>query len=490
MNFDGTEKSSRVITLEQKPDNFMNPEDSYLQLSTLDHASNPNRIGILSSGGLSNQILDTLKSDYSEFFSHFTYESYLTTFVFPEPQTQGDTEPAEDDYSEEEFSEDPQPKLRKQTDLHSYSSLSTERPDDIISRYPIKSHLGPPQKHPGQLEQFKQHGPHGAHGAHEHHEHQEHQKYNVHKWDNRTKFKEDIDKPLSFKERALKIFRDLKLKLGLGKKQDQNILDSKTNEPSHITEPSSANTNGLNEPVDAAENDEDEQIYELRQYIFDLIQDKDIIFIVTYLDDEEDLKNTFEIINIAKKFHIFSVVITSLPRYFGKVENVRFTNKTLQKLRLTAEMVLLLPFFDAMNFKLIPDLIQELMEIIVLPGLINVDVADIKIVVKGGNVGVITFGTGQGEDRVKAALEKALSLKLLNVELGGVKKALVNVTGGPDMTLAEVEELAEQVKNRIQPGARIILGARINQEQTNKIKIFLMLGVTPMQVMVNRYANE
>jgi hypothetical protein len=300
------------------------------------------------------------------------------------------------------------------------------------------------------------------------------------------------EKHLSFKDRAIHIFQELKKKLGLVPKSavEEELPRGLNGSVQGATVESVSDISEEHDQEHELDEEQDDKIYRLRQYIFDLIEDKDIVFIVSYLDDETDLSNTFEIIELAKKFNIFTIIITSLPRYFGKVENVRMTNKMLQKLRLDAEMVLLLPFFNAVDFKLIPDLIKELMELIIQPGLINVDIADIKVIVKGGNVGVITFGTGHRTRRAGDALESALSSKLLNVELGGVKKALLNVTGGSDMTLSEVEGFADQIKNRIHPGARLILGARINPELEDSIKLFVMLGVTPMQVMVNRYANE
>ncbi len=193
---------------------------------------------------------------------------------------------------------------------------------------------------------------------------------------------------------------------------------------------------------------------------------------------------------VAKKNDILSIVIASLPRYFGKVENVYATNKILQRLRLIAEIVILIPYYETIDFKLIPKLIQELLDVIIQTGLINVDVADLKIVVKGGNVGIVTFGSGKHVTRHKDALFEALDSKLLNVELGGVQKALLNVTGSKNITLAEVEGLADQIKNRIANGARFILGTTIDPNMTDSLKIFILLGVTPMQVMVNKYATE
>ena len=152
--------------------------------------------------------------------------------------------------------------------------------------------------------------------------------------------------------------------------------------------------------------------------------------------------------------------------------------------------MILIPYFETLEFKINPKLIIELLDVISKPGLINVDVADLKIIVKGGNVGVITFGSGKHHTRHKDALFEAIDSRLVNVEFASVSKALINVKGGNDMTLGEVEGLAEQIRKRIKPGATLILGATIDPELHDQIKLFILIGITPMQIMVNMYANE
>jgi hypothetical protein len=433
---------------------------------SLHNAASPKKIGIISAGGVSNEVLEKLEEEYSDLFKDSTFETYFRVFNPSSVEPKSDVE-----YHGVDDAEQPEKIIiEKQTDLHSFSTEPGSYQDYDYGDDEFEFIEDPvePLRSIEQTETIAPLDPSkpiGTVGGPERH--------------------------LSFKDRALHIFHELKKRLGLTPRTDENEVqrdhDIDNHEPpSDVAVDTVVDQDHNQEPED----EQDEEIYRLRQYIFDIIENKDIVFIVSYLEDESDLRNTFEIIEMANKFNIFTIIITSLPRYFGSVENVRMTNRTLQKLRLDAEMVLLLPFFNAVDFKLIPDLISELMELIIEPGLINVDIADIKVIVKGGNVGVITFGTGHLTKRAGDALEKALSSKLLNVELGGVKKALLNVTGGSDMTLSEVEGFADQIKNRIHPGARLILGARINPELKDSIKLFVMLGVKPMQVMVNRYANE
>jgi hypothetical protein len=495
-------------------DNLSNTESNNNNSDILDevlfHAMHPRKIGILSSGGLSNNFVRKIQKKYPDFLPESSFETIFKIFQPPLPKLVPKV------HSIPQPQQSPEP-ITLPRDHNSTQQISgnddNNKNGEIIKQISLPDHESEHNYMPISNEQISVEPIIG----------EENPEY-------KDSIAPDPEKALSFKERTYRIFHDLKIKLGLGSKEDQISNDeAKTSEIPIKSEPEHKREN---KPEHDVENEIDPRIDGLSQEIserkimktgkrnthsfpvsdeissetipqsdiveplipqYDITQtlkDKDIIFIITYLDDENDIENTIEILEHARSIHLFSVVITSLPRYFGKVDNVHIMNKVLQKLRLQAEMVLLLPYFDTLDITLIPDVIKELMELISEPGLINVDMADLKIIIKGGNVGIITFGTGRHANRMNDAFITALNSKLLNVELACVQKALLNVTGGPDMTISEVEAIAEQIRKRIKPGARLILGARINPVSRDSIKLFLMLGVTPMQVMVNRYSNE
>ena len=444
-------------------------------------ATNPERVGVLSSGGRSDNFVTNIENLYFNIFKDKSFKVFFQTLDLPKTTNEFPRNDSKITTSGKKFNYKEQ---LRQTQLTSYNNI-----DDVEIKNQKKDtnedydNQAKGTKYSLEVNESKQNS-----GA--------------------TSENHGIDKQLSLKDRAIKIFHELKKRLGLIRKSE----DDRNIEPIEMdTATSKIPTKPLRENDDKPiirkeqlevshdmkfehpgllESHDKIKLVINRNYLDEILKDKDIVFIITYLDDEIDVNNTFEILEVANELHIFPIVVTSLPGYFGKVENVHLMNKRLQKLRLKAEMVLLLPFFKSIDPKLVPDLILELIELIKEPGLINVDVADLKIIIKGGNIGVISFGSGKGQSRVKDAFFQTIDSKLLNVELAGVKKALLNVTGGSDMTIGEVEALADQIKNRIKPGARLILGARINQEWNEKIKIFLMLGVTPMEVMINRYAYE
>ncbi len=491
-------------------------------------AAHPKKIGIFSSGGLSNQIVDEIESGYSDQFESDKFDTYFETFdksmVFVKSKVDIDV-PIEEPKEDVKSTEIKYEKIDASKDLK-IDKEKIKRSELSIQEQTTKS-IGIPANDEIKFEDeefiFEP-----STDSYDEAPHKE-----IEDIKEGDEIKKSV-KHLSFKERAQLIFQELKRKLGLIPKPakvredmepdkvikekaiggemereiegdidrsiERDVVGGIKRTADHEQVSSIESTEGevlVNELVTGEERQgldletsTKHKIEERQKGFIELVKDKDILFIFTCLDDEYDFENTIAISELARKMNILTIVVASLPRYFGKVEKVYAMNKTLQKLRLTAEIVILMPYFETFDFKLIPRLIQELLEVITEPGLINVDVADLKIIVKGGNVGVVTFGFGKHATRHKDALFEALDSILLNVELGGVNKALLNVTGGKDMMLAEVEGLAEQIKSRIKSDARIILGTSINPALTDSIKIFLLLGVTPMQVMINIYANE
>ena len=486
----------------------------------LNRAANPKKIGIFSSGGLSNKIIERIREDYSRSFDNFSFDTFFETFdhsIVPIGSNTEDDIPTDAikinvETAQDGLDRDPGSDLnvRAQISLeptkeHSLE-LATKTDEDMYptskevfeSEEPDDEYIFEPDSG-SEMNFYDEPETDANSGTYQNIVSEEPKSNSELETPKDTDNDLDHHKPLSFRERAHHIFQELKRKLGLVK-TPQDELEK---EPETKVKPIQDTTFKPEIPITAKDELELAAIKssppvseppriskEEGKNLMKVLEDKDILFVFTCLDDEYDIENSLVMAELAKQKNILTIVIASLPRFFGKVENVYATNKILQRLRLIAEIVILAPYFEAIEFELIPTLIHEMLDVIVTPGLINVDVADLKIVVKGGNVGVVTFGSGKHATRHKDALFEALDSKLLNVELAGVKKALLNVTGSQNITLAEVEGLADQIKNRIAPEARFILGTTIDNNLVDSLKIFLLLGVTPMEVMVNIYASE
>ena len=115
--------------------------------------------------------------------------------------------------------------------------------------------------------------------------------------------------------------------------------------------------------------------------------------------------------------------------------------------------------------------IQGISELITIPGLINLDFADVKAIMSEGGAALMAVGTGTGEDRAKNAAEQAISSQLLDITIDGARGVLFNVTGGSNMTLFEVNQAAAIIRETAHPDVNMIFGAVIDPNMGDDIRI-------------------
>jgi cell division protein FtsZ len=172
----------------------------------------------------------------------------------------------------------------------------------------------------------------------------------------------------------------------------------------------------------------------------------------------------------------------------------------LQRLRSTADTVIVIPNDKLIElyprlglnqaFKMADEVltkaIKGITELITKPGLVNLDFNDVRTIMKGAGVAMIGLGESDGhaEDRAKEAIERALSSPLLEVDITGANGVLVNVIGGPDMTISDAEFIAEEVQKRVSPNARIIWGAAVDPTLEKTIRVMVVVaGVKSKQIL-------
>jgi len=115
--------------------------------------------------------------------------------------------------------------------------------------------------------------------------------------------------------------------------------------------------------------------------------------------------------------------------------------------------------------------VQGISDIIALPGLINRDFADVKAIMSNAGSSLLGIGTGVGENRAQTAARAAISSPLLDISIEGAKGILFNITGGSDMTMAEVDEAAKLIAQVADADANIIFGAAIDENLVDQVKI-------------------
>ncbi len=115
--------------------------------------------------------------------------------------------------------------------------------------------------------------------------------------------------------------------------------------------------------------------------------------------------------------------------------------------------------------------IQGISELITIPGLINLDFADVRAVMNEGGSALMAIGQANGDTRAQTAAEQAIHSALLDVSIDGAQGILFNVTGGPDLSLYEVNEAAEIIRRTADPDANIIFGAVVDPNMKDGIRI-------------------
>jgi cell division protein FtsZ len=229
-----------------------------------------------------------------------------------------------------------------------------------------------------------------------------------------------------------------------------------------------------------------------------MVQGADMVFLTCGLGGGTGTGGAPVIAQLAKEAGALTICITTFP--FKSEGAIRAENAEygLEKLRNFADTVVVIPNDKllelvprlALNaaFKVADDVlmraIKGITEVITKPGLVNLDFNDIKTIMKGGGVAMIGLGESDSENRAEEAIEEAINSPLIDVDISAATGALVNVTGGVDMSVSEAEKVAEIVQGRISSNARIIWGAAVDQTLEHKLRVMLILtGVRSKQLL-------
>lgn len=242
----------------------------------------------------------------------------------------------------------------------------------------------------------------------------------------------------------------------------------------------------------------EESAREAADEIRSIVQGAHMVFITCGLGGGTGTGGAPIIAQLAKEGGALTIAMCTFPfRAEGAIraENAEFG---LEKLRHFADTVVVIPNDKLLDlvprlplnaaFKVADDVlmraIKGITEVITKPGLVNLDFNDIKTIMKGGGVAMIGLGESDGDNRSEAAIEEAINSPLIDVDISGASGALVNVTGGNDMSVSEAERVSEIVQARIAPNARIIWGAAVDPSLEHKLRVMLILtGVRSKQIL-------
>lgn len=236
----------------------------------------------------------------------------------------------------------------------------------------------------------------------------------------------------------------------------------------------------------------EEAAKESKEEIRKLLSSSQMVFVTCGLGGGTGTGSAHIIAEEAKNLGALTVGVVTLP--FLSEGKVRRQNalEGLSKLKRQVDTVIVIPNDKLLS--IVPDLplntafkvadevlsssVKGITELVTKVGLVNLDFADLRTILKDAGCAVIGFGESNAnvkpDERAVTAVENALNSPLLDTDIKEANKALVNVTGGPDMTLREAELVVEEISKRIHPTSHIIWGARVEPE----------LGKSAMKVLV------
>ncbi len=192
------------------------------------------------------------------------------------------------------------------------------------------------------------------------------------------------------------------------------------------------------------------------------------------------------IAEIAKESGALTIAVVTKPFDFEGSKRKFSADEGIMRLKEKVDTLIVVPNQRILNiidkktpileaFKKIDAVLHQgvkgIAELITTPGLINVDFADIRSIMQGSGTALMGVGLGSGDKRAIAAIKQAISSPLLDISIEGAKGVLFNVVGGPDLTMAEVDEAASVIAKSVDPYADIIFGAVIDERMNEEVRV-------------------
>jgi cell division protein FtsZ len=220
--------------------------------------------------------------------------------------------------------------------------------------------------------------------------------------------------------------------------------------------------------------------------LYEVITGADMVFITAGMGGGTGTGGAPIVARIARETGALTIGVVTKPFTFEGYRRKQVAEEGIERLKEQVDTLIVIPndrlleIVDRRSniqqaFRVADDVlrqgIQGISELITVPGLINLDFADVRSVMAEGGAALMAIGHAEGQDKAVQAAEQAIASSLLDVTIDGARGILFNVTGGPDLTLFEVNEAAEIIRKTAHPEANIIFGAVLDESLTDSIHI-------------------
>jgi len=225
---------------------------------------------------------------------------------------------------------------------------------------------------------------------------------------------------------------------------------------------------------------------ESAEKIKDMLEGSDMVFLTAGMGGGSGTGATPIVAKIAKEVGALTVAVVTKPFSFEGTRRMVAAEEGIEMLKDKVDTLIVIPnqrIMDVVDrkvslleaFKVADSVlgqgVQGISEIITMPGLVNVDFADVRTIMSNAGSALMGIGTGIGENRAQAAARAAIASPLLEVTMDGARGVLFNIVGGNDLVMSEVDEAAKIISSSADPDANIIFGATIDETMHDQIRI-------------------
>jgi cell division protein FtsZ len=220
--------------------------------------------------------------------------------------------------------------------------------------------------------------------------------------------------------------------------------------------------------------------------LYTMLQGSDMVFVTAGMGGGTGTGAVPTVAKVAREQGALTIGVVTRPFTFEGLQRSRTAEAGIEQLKDHVDTLIVIPndrLLEAADkrvtlldsFRMADDVlrqgIQGISELITVPGLINLDFADVRAIMSMGGAALMAVGHGTGDDRARIAAEQALSSRLLDVTIDGARGILFNVTGGKDMGLYEINQAASIIRETAHPDVNLIFGAVIDESMDDEIRI-------------------
>jgi cell division protein FtsZ len=220
--------------------------------------------------------------------------------------------------------------------------------------------------------------------------------------------------------------------------------------------------------------------------MYDVLRGADMVFITGGMGGGTGTGACPTVAQIAREVGALTIGVVTRPFTFEGSRRIQAAEGGISQLKEQADTLIVIPndrllqivdkranLHEAFNIAddVLRQGVQGISELITVPGLINLDFADVRTIMSEGGAALMAVGNAKGDERAREAAEEAISSELLDITIDGARGILFNVTGGPDLTLFEVNQAAAIIKETAHPDVNLIFGAVIDPTMGDELRI-------------------